>query len=171
MSTVPLITDGNTFANKTVDTPPVGAGQETLVWAIADANALKARAGEAAVGINDNQAQITANLKAAVQAPHTTATLVLTDAMANFHTPLDASSNAIAIDCPETLAVGTGLSFSVIDISNPITIAPSGTTGFEMSFTGKSLIDALGDIVTVLMESATRVRVTIAPRDSTTVVP
>lgn len=170
MSTVPPITDLNTFADKTMDTPPVLAGEEVLRFSKNDINAIKTHLAAHAVGINDNQAQITANLGANVQAAHTTSTLVLTDAMNNHHTPLDATGTAIAISVPSTLTVGVGASYSVLNIGNPITIVPTGALGFAMNFTGKSVIDTVGDIITVLMESATQCRVTIAPRDSVVVV-
>jgi len=55
MTTVALITDANTFALKTADTPPIPSGEETIRSGMDDFNNIRARLTEHALAINANE--------------------------------------------------------------------------------------------------------------------
>ena len=165
MATVSPITDGNLYAVKTTDTPPIEPGEEPLKWGMLDANNIRAFLVAIVTALNRNAG-------VDVQPPHTAEELVIADDMSGQHIPLDASANAIEVEIQASvLAPGVGITLAVIDITNPITIVTTGPSGFETSFTGKAQPDAVGDSITIIMESTTRARVTIVGRTSTTVIP
>ncbi len=165
MAIVAPVTDGNTYAPKTADTPPVEPGEEVLRWAMADANNLRTYLGLLAAAVN-------ANAGVDVQAPFTGEELVISDAINGQHIPLDPTTDPMTLEIPAALlSPGTAATFVVLNLTNPITVVTTGPTGFETSYYGKSTPDAIGDTITVIMESTTRARVTIAARTSVVINP
>lgn len=97
----------------------------------------------------------------AVLGDHTAATLTLAPSDRNTHRALDASSNAIAIEIPNTLPVGWFCHLRVADITAGITIS-TGAGLITPTYYGVNAISAVDTLIDILVESSSVALVTIA---------
>lgn len=93
-----------------------------------------------------------------IRATHTSATRTVAARDRGTRTPLDPTSNTIAVTLPHTLPVGFECEFVALNVTNAITFAGSG--GLGLTYYGDSTITA-GDIIRISVESATVCRVEV----------
>lgn len=101
-----------------------------------------------------------AHLYTPVQTAHTTSTKTLAAFESGTHTPLNTTSNSIAISIPDTLRVGWCATYRKSSASNSVTFT-TGAGLITPTFYGQSTATANGTLISVFVEAAGVALVTI----------